>query len=89
MLINGVSVSGGDLLAYFFRKRGLGKLIGTTTMGAVRHDRGESGFAMSTMVPALKQNHMISTQSRIAGSAGRHISFDNCLLQAWSFTVLP
>lgn len=34
LLMNGVTLSGGDLLAYFFRKRGLGKLIGTTTMGA-------------------------------------------------------
>lgn len=33
LLINGVQVSGGDALPYFFRKRGLGKLIGTTTMG--------------------------------------------------------
>jgi tricorn protease len=35
MLINGVSYSGGDLLPYFFRQRGLGKLIGTRTMGGM------------------------------------------------------
>ncbi len=35
LLINGVTLSGGDGLAYFFRSRGLGKLIGTTTMGAM------------------------------------------------------
>ncbi|HEX5734729.1 MAG TPA: PDZ domain-containing protein [Blastocatellia bacterium] len=34
LLINGVTLSGGDELAYYFRHRGLGKLIGTTTMGA-------------------------------------------------------
>ena len=33
LLINGVQFSGGDGLANFFRKRGLGKLIGTRTMG--------------------------------------------------------
>jgi tricorn protease len=35
LLINGVAYSGGDELAYFFRKRGLGKLIGTRTMGGM------------------------------------------------------
>jgi len=35
LLVNGVSESGGDGLAYYFRSRGLGKLIGTTTMGAM------------------------------------------------------
>jgi tricorn protease len=34
LLINGVTLSGGDGFAYYFRSRGLGKLIGTTTMGA-------------------------------------------------------
>jgi tricorn protease len=36
LLINGASLSGGDSLPYFFRKRGLGKLIGTRTTGALR-----------------------------------------------------
>jgi len=35
LIINGVAYSGGDELAYFFRKRGLGKLIGTRTMGGM------------------------------------------------------
>jgi tricorn protease len=35
LLINGVSYSGGDELAYLFRERGLGKLIGTRTMGGM------------------------------------------------------
>jgi tricorn protease len=35
LLINGVTLSGGDGFAYFFKSRGLGKLIGTTTMGAM------------------------------------------------------
>jgi tricorn protease len=34
LLINGVTLSGGDGFAYYFRIWGLGKLIGTTTMGA-------------------------------------------------------
>jgi len=35
LIINGVAYSGGDELPYFFRKRGLGKLIGTRTMGGM------------------------------------------------------
>jgi tricorn protease len=34
LLINGVQGSGGDSLPFLFRKRGLGKIIGTRTMGA-------------------------------------------------------
>ena len=35
MLINGYSSSGGDALPYFFKKMGLGKLIGTRTWGGL------------------------------------------------------
>jgi tricorn protease len=35
MLTNGYSSSGGDALPYFFRKNGLGKLIGTRTWGGL------------------------------------------------------
>ncbi len=35
MLINGYSSSGGDALPYFFRKNGLGPLIGTRTWGGL------------------------------------------------------
>jgi tricorn protease len=35
MLINGLSSSGGDALPYYFRKRGLGALIGTRTWGGL------------------------------------------------------
>ena len=35
LLINGVQYSGGDNLPYLFRKRGLGKIIGTRTMGGM------------------------------------------------------
>jgi tricorn protease len=35
MLINGYSSSGGDAFPYFFRKLGLGKLIGTRTWGGL------------------------------------------------------
>jgi len=35
MLINGYAASGGDALPYYFRKLGLGKLIGTTTWGGL------------------------------------------------------
>ena len=35
MLINGYAASGGDALPYYFRKRGLGQIIGTTTWGGL------------------------------------------------------
>jgi tricorn protease len=35
MLINGYSSSGGDALPWYFRKKGLGKLIGTRTWGGL------------------------------------------------------
>jgi tricorn protease len=35
MLINGYAASGGDALPYYFRKRGLGPIIGTTTWGGL------------------------------------------------------
>jgi tricorn protease len=35
MLINGLSSSGGDALPYYFRKLGLGTLIGTRTWGGL------------------------------------------------------
>jgi tricorn protease len=35
MLINGVSYSGGDMLPYFFRERGIGTLVGSRTMGGM------------------------------------------------------
>ncbi len=35
MLINGYAASGGDALPYYFRKRGLGPLIGTRTWGGL------------------------------------------------------
>lgn len=35
MLINGYSASGGDALPYYFRKRGLGTIIGTRTWGGL------------------------------------------------------
>ncbi|HUP48026.1 MAG TPA: PDZ domain-containing protein [Thermoanaerobaculia bacterium] len=35
MLINGYSASGGDALPYYFRKRGLGPIIGTRTWGGL------------------------------------------------------
>jgi tricorn protease len=35
MLVNGYSSSGGDALPYFFRKLGLGKIVGTRTWGGL------------------------------------------------------
>jgi tricorn protease len=40
-LINGYSASDGDIFPYYFRKYGLGPLIGTRTWGGVRGIRGD------------------------------------------------
>ncbi len=45
MLINGYSSSGGDALPYFFRQRGLGKLIGSRTWGGLIGLNGSPNFA--------------------------------------------
>lgn len=44
MLINGYSASGGDAFPYFFRKLGLGKLIGTRTWGGLVGISGNAGL---------------------------------------------
>ncbi len=44
MLINGYSSSGGDALPYFFRKEGLGPLVGTRTWGGLIGLSGNPGF---------------------------------------------
>lgn len=43
-LINGYSSSGGDAFPYYFRKRGLGKLIGTRTWGGLIGISGNPGL---------------------------------------------
>ena len=45
MLINGYSSSGGDALPYYFRKLGLGPLIGTRTWGGLIGISGNPGLA--------------------------------------------
>lgn len=45
MLINGLSSSGGDALPYYFRKLGLGPLIGTRTWGGLIGISGNPGLA--------------------------------------------
>jgi len=44
MLTNGYSSSGGDALPYYFRKKGLGKLIGTRTWGGLVGISGNAGL---------------------------------------------
>jgi tricorn protease len=44
MLINHYSSSGGDAFPYFFKKRGLGTLIGTRTWGGLVGISGNAGF---------------------------------------------
>lgn len=44
MLINGYSSSGGDAFPYYFRKKGLGKLIGTRTWGGLVGISGNAQF---------------------------------------------
>ncbi len=43
-LINGYSSSGGDAFPYYFRKRGLGRLIGTRTWGGLIGLSGQPSF---------------------------------------------
>ena len=45
MLINGYSSSGGDAFPYYFRKKGLGKLIGTRTWGGLVGISGNASLA--------------------------------------------
>jgi tricorn protease len=45
MLINGLSSSGGDAFPYYFRKLGLGPLIGTRTWGGLIGISGNPGLA--------------------------------------------
>ncbi|MGE0866460.1 MAG: PDZ domain-containing protein [Vicinamibacterales bacterium] len=44
MIINEMAGSGGDLMPYMFRRRGLGPLIGTTTWGGLVHTADTPGF---------------------------------------------
>jgi tricorn protease len=44
MLINGYSSSGGDAFPYYFRKKGLGLLIGTRTWGGLVGIQGNRSF---------------------------------------------
>ncbi len=55
-LINGYSSSGGDAFPYYFRKRGLGKLIGTRTWGGLIGLSGNPGLADggSVSVPTFR-----------------------------------
>jgi tricorn protease len=43
-LINGLSSSGGDAFPYYFRKLGLGKLLGTRTWGGLIGLQGNPGL---------------------------------------------
>lgn len=45
MLMNGYSSSGGDAFPYYFRKKGLGQLIGTRTWGGLVGMSGNAGLA--------------------------------------------
>lgn len=53
MLINGLASSGGDALPYYFRKLGLGPLIGTRTWGGLIGISGNPGLADGgSIIPA-------------------------------------
>lgn len=52
VLINGYSSSGGDAFPYYFRKRGLGKLIGTRTWGGLIGISFNPGFVDGGSVSA-------------------------------------
>ena len=44
MIINEMAGSGGDLMPFMFRRRGLGPLVGTTTWGGLVHTADTPGF---------------------------------------------
>ena len=44
MIINEMAGSGGDLMPYMFRRRGIGPLVGTTTWGGLVHTADTPGF---------------------------------------------
>ncbi|SHE66767.1 tricorn protease [Mariniphaga anaerophila] len=50
MLINGYSSSGGDAFPYFFRKKGLGTLIGTRTWGGLVGISGNASLIDGTAI---------------------------------------
>lgn len=52
MLTNGYSSSGGDALPYYFRRRGLGKIIGTRTWGGLIGITNNPGFVDGGSVSA-------------------------------------
>ena len=52
MLINGLAGSGGDALPYYFRKLGLGKLIGTRTWGGLIGISGNPSLADGGLILA-------------------------------------
>jgi tricorn protease len=52
MLINGLSSSGGDALPYYFRKMGLGPLIGTRTWGGLIGISGNPGLMDGSQILA-------------------------------------
>lgn len=65
ILINGLSSSGGDALPYYFRKLGLGKLIGTRTWGGLIGISGNPGLIDNGAVIAATFSFM-DTEGRWA-----------------------
>jgi tricorn protease len=66
MLINGYSSSGGDALPYFFRKLGLGPLIGTRTWGGL--------IGLSGNPPLVDGGRVEVPTFRIYDAAGEWVS---------------
>ncbi|CAN5725529.1 S41 family peptidase [soil metagenome] len=52
MLINSHALSGGDLMPYMFRAKGVGKLVGTTTFGILVGNAGNPGLMDGAYITA-------------------------------------
>jgi tricorn protease len=93
-LINHYSASDGDIFPYFFRKYGLGPLIGTRTWGGVRGIRGEwmllDGGYITIPEDALYglhsqwiiENHGVAPDMKVETSPGELLAGHDAQLEA-------
>lgn len=68
MLVNGYSSSGGDALPYYFRKLGLGKIIGTRTWGGL--------IGISAVPTLVDGGQVIPSNFRIMNTDGKWVVED-------------
>lgn len=67
LLVNREAVSGGDLLAYAFKSRQIGPIVGTTTSGRTIGNQWYRRFADGTTVRTSEANNLDSRTGRSSG----------------------